>query len=262
VLVDLCRAVAIAVLGPSARASFTFYESPRSYEAVRRRSDEISFLTGGEIAEQGLATFIVPGPTVLISMIAVMVPDTSPVRHLADLSGQTVCLMIGSRAQQALESTAERRHLAISRLTFEEDVELLDAYNAGDCGAAVGEATYLADMRRNPGIRQTTSRLLPDALAAEPIIAATPRSDGDWSATIGWIINALLAADTPAGRWRESAPNAGLHADWQHDVNAVVGSYGTIIRRNLTVRLGLPPGPNALWPVGMLLPAYSMLGSD
>ncbi|HEY7579321.1 MAG TPA: transporter substrate-binding domain-containing protein [Acetobacteraceae bacterium] len=254
VLVDLCHAVAIAVLGPTARVAFDIYESPRNNDAARRERDEIAFLAGGEIADQRLGRFVAPGPTVLISMVGVLVPEVSPARRLADLAGQTVCLMIGSRAQRALESAAGSRDLAISRRTFEEEDELLDAYNAGSCDAAVGETTYLADMRRNPGIRRTASRLLPDALAPDPIIAATPRADGDWSATVGWVIDALLLADAPHDRWGGSTPVVELRPDWHREVSAAVGGYGAIIHRNLTERLGLPPGPNAVWPAGMLLP--------
>ncbi len=258
VLVDICRAVAIAVQGPSARVSFTIYHSSQDYHVLRKGDDEIAFLSGEEIAEQALASYVVPGPTTVISVIGLMVPDTSRVRHLNDLAGQTVCLMIGSRAQRALESAVERQHLVISRLTFEEDVELLDAYNAGNCEAAVGETAYLADMRQNPGIRRITSRLLPDVLAAAPIIAVTPRPDGDWAATVAWVIDGLLLADAPHDGWIGGAPMAELRSGWQQDVNATLGSYGAIIRRNLTERLGLPPGPNALWPAGMLLPLSVM----
>jgi general L-amino acid transport system substrate-binding protein len=261
VAADLCLAIAIAVLGPSARVSFTIYEAPRSFDGVRHGSDEIAFLTGDEIAEQDLARFVVPGPTVLISSVAVMVPESSPARQLADLSGQTVCLMIGSRAQRALESAALTMHLAISRLTFEEDVEMLDAYNAGSCGAAVGETTYLADMRRNPGVRQLASRLLPDVLAADPLVAVTPQTDGAWTAAAAWVIDALLLADAPTDAWTADAANAlpvqhppGLRQDWQAAVATAIGSYNAIIRRNLTERLGLAPGLNALWPAGKLLP--------
>jgi general L-amino acid transport system substrate-binding protein len=258
VAVDLCRAVAIAVLGPAAKVSFTIHESPHSYDGVRQGTEELAFLTGGEIAEQELAPFVVPGPTVLISTVAVMVPETSPVHRLADVSGQTVCLMIGSTAQRALESAVAGQHLTISRLTFEEDVEMLDAYNVGTCGAAVGEATYLADMRANPGVRRLTSRLLPDMLSAEPIIAATPQSDGAWAAAVAWVIDALLLADAPPDAWQAAAPPvlhiAGLRPEWRAEVISAVGSYGAIIRRNLSDRLGLAPGPNALWPAGMLLP--------
>ncbi len=254
VLVDICRAVVIAVKGPSARVSFTIYHSSQSYNALRQGDDEIAFLSGGEIAEHALASFVVPGPIAVISMVGLMVPDTSRIQRLNDLAGRTVCLMIGSVAQRALESAVERQHLVISRVTFEEDVELLDAYNTGNCDAAVGETTYLADMRQNPGIRRITSRLLPDVLAADPIIAVTPRPDGDWAATVAWVIVGLMLADAPHDRWVSDAPIGELRSGWQQDVGAAVGSYGAIIRRNLTERLGLPPGPNALWPAGMLLP--------
>jgi hypothetical protein len=45
-----------------------------------------------------------------------------------------------------------------------------------------------------------------------------------------------------------------LRPGWRADVTAAVGSYGAIIRRNLTERLGLASGPNAVWPAGLLLP--------
>jgi general L-amino acid transport system substrate-binding protein len=261
VAVDLCRAVAIAVLGPSGRVSFSLYDAPHSYDGVRRGRDELAFLTGGEIAAQDLGRFVAPGPTVLVSAIGIMVPEASPVRHLGDLAGQAVCLIIGSPGQRALESAVARLHLEISRLAFEEDVEMLDTYNAGNCGAVVGEATYLADMRRNSGVRHLASRLLPEILAADPIIAVTPQADGAWAAGVTWVIDALLLSDAPADAWAPKAADAvpvqhptGLRPGWRADVAAAVGSYGAIIRRNLTDRLGLAPGPNALWPSGMLLP--------
>jgi general L-amino acid transport system substrate-binding protein len=258
VAVDLCRAVAIAVLGPSGRFSFKLYDAPHSYDGVRQGRDALAFLTGGEIAAQDLGRFVVPGPTVLVSTIGIMVPEASPVRRPGDLAGQTVCLMIGSAAQRALESTVARLHLEISRLAFEEDVEMLDAYNVGKCGAVVGEATYLADVRRNSGVRHLASRLLPEILAADPIIAVTPQADGAWGADVAWVIDALLLADAPADAWApDGLPvqhQAGLRQGWRADVSAAVGSYGAIVRRDLTDLLGLAPGPNALWPSGLLLP--------
>ncbi len=261
VAVDLCRAVAIAVLGPSGRVSFALYEAPHSYDGVRAGRDALAFLTGGEIAAQDLGRFVVPGPTVLVSTIGIMVPEASPVRRLDDLTGQTVCLMIGSPGQRALESAVARLHLEISRLAFEEDVEMLDAYNVGKCGAVAGEATYLADIRRNSGVRHLASRLLPEILAANPIIAVTPQADGAWAADVAWVIDALLLSDAPADAWAAKAADglpaqhpAGLRPAWRAEVSAAVGSYGAIVRRDLTDRLGLAPGPNALWPSGLLLP--------
>ena len=181
--------------------------------------------------------------------------------HLAELSGQTVCVMVGSWGQRALETAAAALHLSISRQAFSEDVEMLDAYNAGHCGAVVGEAGAVAGIRQTPGVRGLVSRLLPETLAADPIVAVTNQADGAWAARVALVFDGLLLADAPAGPWQPAGKAAlpvrglpGLRPDWQHDVAAGVGGYAAIVRRNLTDRLGLAPGPNALWPEGLLLP--------
>ena len=74
VAVDLCRAIAVAVLGPSGRVYFNIYEAPASYDAMRQGNDEVAFLTGGEIAEQNLAGLIMPGPAVVVNARAPFQP--------------------------------------------------------------------------------------------------------------------------------------------------------------------------------------------
>jgi len=140
-------------------------------------------------------------------------------------------------------------------------VEMLDAYNVGRCGAVVGEAGTLAGMRQTPGVRRLVSRLLPETLAADPIVAVTRAADGVWAADVAWVIDAMLLADVPGGTWQSAGKDAlpvqrppGLRPGWQLEIAAAVGSYAAIVRRNLTDRLGLAPGPNALWPAGILLP--------
>jgi general L-amino acid transport system substrate-binding protein len=261
IAVDVCRALAVAVLGPGGRVSFSLYEAPHSFDHLRNGVDEVGFLTGSEIAEQDLGAGVLPGPTIAISPVAVMVPEASPVHGVADLAGQTVCVMIGSAPQRALEAAVSALHLSIARLAFEEDVEMLDAYSVGRCGAVVGEAGYLAGMRQTPGVRRLVSRLLPETLAADPIVAVTRTTDGAWAACVAWVFDAMLLADAPAGAWQSAGKDAlpvrrlsELRPDWQHEVATAVGSYAAVVRRNLTERLGLAPGPDALWPGGLLLP--------
>jgi hypothetical protein len=115
-------------------------------------------------------------------------------------------------------------------------------------------------MRQNPGERRQASRLLPETLAADPIIAATPQSDGAFAADVAWIVAALMLADPRRDGWSgeaEALPAAhppDLRPAWRDEVAAALGSYGAIVHRNLTDRLGLAPGPNAVWPAGTLLP--------
>jgi general L-amino acid transport system substrate-binding protein len=257
--VDLCRAVGVAVLGPGGRIVFRVYGSDRDFDAVRQGGDDLFFLTGDAIAEHALAAAILPGPTVFIERIALMVPDSSAVRGLGDLDGRAICLMIGSEAQRALEEAAERQHVTFARLSFSEDAEMLDAYDVQRCQAVVGEATQLAAMRRAGGVNRLRSRFLREPLALSPMIAATSVSDARWSALVAWVMDALILHDAPSSGWRATAPPlrgrlAGLRPDWQSDVLAETGGYGAMVRRNLVDGLCLDPGPNAPWPAGLLLP--------
>jgi len=138
---------------------------------------------------------------------------------------------------------------------------MLNGHAVGRCGAVVGEAGYLAGMRQTPGVLQLISRLLPETLAADPFIAVTRAADGAWAADVAWVFDELLLGDVPAGAWQSAGKDAlaakrlpGLRPRWQAEVAESVGSYADIVRRNLTDRLGLAPGPNALWPAGLMLP--------
>jgi general L-amino acid transport system substrate-binding protein len=262
VVVDICRAVGVSVLGKAGRISFRFYEAGRDFDAVRHGQDELAFLTGGEIAEQHLGDAVLPGPVVVVDRTIVMVPQASSVRGLNDLSGQTVCMMTGSEAQRGMEAAAAARHLALVRLMFQEDVEMQDAYNAGRCEAVAGPETDLAAMRLAPGVRGAASRVLPDSLGVEPLLAVTSPADGAWAARVAWVFNALLLGSTGGGAWQARGMDAmpvkelpGLRPDWPRQVSAAVGSYADIIRRNLTDRLGVSSGPNAIWPDGVLMPS-------
>jgi general L-amino acid transport system substrate-binding protein len=249
--VDLCRAVGVAVLGPGGRVVFRIYESDRDFAAVLQGEDDVSFLTGDAIAEHQLAASVLPGPTVFIERIVLMVPEALPAHDMSDLGGRAVCLMIGSAAQRALEAAAKRDHLTFARLSFQEEVEMLDAYNAQRCQAVVGEATQLAAMRRTGGVNRLRSRLLPTPLALSPFIATTGVSDSHWSALVAWVMDALILGDALALPARGKLP--GLRPEWRSEVLAEVGGYGAIVRRNLVEALGLDPGPNAPWPAGLLL---------
>jgi general L-amino acid transport system substrate-binding protein len=256
VAVDLCRAVAIAVLGPTGRISFRIYDSERDFGAVRQGTDELAFLSGDDIADHALTGAILPGPVAVIDGIGIMVPETSPVHSMADLNGKTVCLMIASGAQRVLERAVAALHLDIGRIAFQEDSEMLDAYNVQRCQAVVGETTYLADMRRDGGVNRLQSRLLPP-LVVDPVIAATPVADGSWGALVYWVIGALMRAGSADDGWEAAAfpVNAralGLQADWREMVLAQVGSYAEIVRRNFGA-LGIGAGPNAPWPSGVMV---------
>src|SRR5271169_1072510 len=239
--VDVCRAVAAAVLGSPDKFSYRTYETPKEFDAVREQQDDVFFLSGMEIRDQKLAGVLVPGPTVFIESHGVMVPATSRVRHVAELQGQGVCFVIGASSERSLSNYLEKTRKPWLRHPFSEEGEMTDAYNAQKCHAVAGEITTLASYRLNPGVNRLESRILPEPTTSFPLIAATGTGDGKWARAVAWTVTALISGERPETKWYAGgagampvdAPEAGLDKGWQRRVLTAVGHYGDIFERNL-----------------------------
>ncbi len=266
--VEVCRAVAIAVFGSSARFAYHQYESDKDFDAAREGSDQISFLTFAEMSERKLTDTLLPGPTVFVETHDLIVARGSPTRHATELGGQGLCFIIGTALENSEEAFFLERHIPVVPFAFQEDGEMYDAYNVQRCQAVVGESTTLASVRLDGGINRLKSRFLPEHLAAFPIVAATPlKDDALWAAIVAWTIDTLINANATETTYRPSGLNAmgvdgaglGLAKDWQKAVVKTVGSYAAIFDRTLGAGspLKLEPGLNARFvDGGILLPPH------
>jgi general L-amino acid transport system substrate-binding protein len=261
---DLCRAIAAVVLGPGGRLEFRRYDSDAAFAKARAGADDVAFLTGAEIVDNGLAGQLIPGPTVFEESTAIMVPQDSPVRHAEELAGQPICFALGGAAQRQLEAWFAARRLEFIRMGFQEEVEMNDGYAVGYCKGLAGETTTLAQTRGG-GPGRSNHRILPEPLAVYPILAATGVADGEWAAIVAWTIHTLMRAEAPRSDWAAGgveslpihAPELGLEAGWQDRLVGLVGSYAAIYDRNLGAGspLGLPRGVNAASGDGGLIAA-------
>jgi len=262
-LVDLCRAFGVATAGPSVMAQMAIYDGDETYDAVRSGRDDVFFLTGAEIIDHKLAGGVLPGPVVFFETSALMVVDGSPVQRPADLAGQPICFLQGESSHRHLEAFFAARRLSFIRMGFQEAVELYDAFDAQACRAMAGEATTLADVRREGGDNRRGGRILAEPLASFPILAATGARDGEWSNLVFWTVATLIDADRPRQDWAaggiDSLPldstGLGLAAGWQKTVLAATGGYADMVRRNVgeASPLKLLAGPNALAGAGGLM---------
>lgn len=203
IAVDVCRAVAIAVLGRDGRVEFSV--------AGSAEDADVAFVSADGAAGHAL---LATGPTIFVDRLSVLVPMNSHVRAIDDLGGETVCLMIGSPEQSALEAAVVRLRIDIVRLAFEEDDEMRDAYAVGRCDAMAGTETELAELRGPMGINRLVSRIVPVPLALVPVVAATGKRDRDWSAIAFWVARTIVG--TEAG----TPPPAGVRPGWREDFGA------------------------------------------
>ena len=240
--VDICRAVATAVLGASARFTFHAYDSAASFDSAREDGDQIAFLSAAEIIDEALADKLLPGPTIFVESHDLLVAQDSPVKHAADLARTPVCFIIATPSNDSLDAWFGARAIPLVRYPFREEDEMYDTYAVQRCKAVVGESTALAGARLGGGINHLRSRLLPEHLETFPILAATPLdADSRWAAIVAWVIATLRAAETPETYLRAGGRRGlpiegkglGLAPDWQAIMLARTGDYGAMFRRNL-----------------------------
>jgi general L-amino acid transport system substrate-binding protein len=253
--VDVCRAIATAVLGSPDRVAFDQYETPKQYDAVRNGTDDVYFLTMSEIFNHQLVGKVLPGPTVFVESHAVMVPVESKAQHVEDLAGDSICFMTPSPVDHTVEHYFERRHLSFIAMPYSEDGEMVDAYQVQRCHAIAYEMTTLALVQATPGVNKVQSRILPESLTVFPIMATTGTKDAEWAAIVDWTVHTLISAERPETRWYHGGakalpltiPELGLKKGWQDQVIAAVGNYSDIFERNLGKKspLQLPRGLTA-----------------
>ncbi len=267
--VDICHALAAAVLGSQARFVFHGYtEVAGGYEALRRGEHEVAFLTASELLAQHLLGDVVPGPPVFFTASGVMVHAGSKAMRLADLAGQRVCVEPGTGPERVLRAWFAAAGVDAQIIPFQEAEEMQDGFYGGRCDAMANELPRLAALRLQADADGRPARLLPDAVGADPILAVTPRSDGQWSAVVAWAVASLQRAETQGqtgpGGGDDPLPLAGdalgLPAGWQAAMLAATGSYAAMYDRTLGAGspLELPRGLNALWSAGGLFcPPFS-----
>ncbi len=246
--VDLCRAIATAVLGPSGRFTYHGYGSARSFDSARDSQDQLVFLSAAEMSDQDLTDRLRPGPTIFVEGHDLLVARGSQATSAADLARTSICFIIASPANDSLEAWFGARALPIVRYPFREEDEMYDTYAVQRCKAVAGETTALAEARRFGGINHLQSRLLPEHLATFPIYAATPLgADPRWAAIVAWSMATLRAgAALPADPHADAAHGVptdgkrlGLAADWQTVMLARTGDYAAMFERNLGRGSGL-----------------------
>ena len=84
-------------------------------------------------------------PAIAVERQVLAVKEHSPARRACDLAGKLVCFIIATPAEDALDAWAVRDNVPIERLAFQEQDEMMDAFDVGKCAAmAIDSAGMIA----------------------------------------------------------------------------------------------------------------------
>ena len=278
--VDICRAVAAAVLSDAEKVKYVPLTAQQRFTALQ--SGEIDVLSRNTTftltrdASLGLNDTVVT----YYDGQGFIVPKKSNMKSAKQLKNQTVCVQSGTTTEKNLTDFSKANNLNIKPVVFEKEEAATAAYFAGRCISYTTDASGLASIRNKVAPVPADHVILPELISKEPLGPMVRRGDDEWFAIVKWVIYGLIEAEeygiTQAkvdelktssqdpvvkrilGTGEDTGKLVGLDKDWLARALKATGNYGEIFERNVGPKsvLGLARGINNQWNKGGLMYAY------
>jgi general L-amino acid transport system substrate-binding protein len=270
--VDLCRAMAAAVLGDPAKAAFKpidvlprFLQSPDIDVVLRGLT-----WTFGREAQSNVRF----GPIVFYDGQTFLVPKRLNVQTPEQLSGKLICVSTDVEFMTQLQAYFRARNLTLRTLATALRPEAEDAFFAGQCDAMAADASELAEAIIAKAQQPDDFMILPQQITKEPLAPFMRNDDAQFFDAVRWTIFALINAEelgiTQANvdqmrmsdnievRRFFAPPPPGtpsLTGAWTYNIIKAVGNYGEIYERHIGMqsKAKLARGMNRLWTQGGLM---------
>ena len=265
--IDLCRAVATAVLGDPNAIEIRLITAAERGPTIQ--SGEVDLLvrtvTWTSSRDAGWGNYV---QTMFYDGQGFMVPNDLGLTSAFELSGATVCVTQGTTTELNLQDFSNQNNLNLNVLTFEDTDAVVAAYDEGQCDSFTNDNSQLAALRTalsNPADHS----ILPNTISEEPLGPVVPHGDDQWFDIVKTVMGILIygeAFNVNSGSIPSAATGdtkvdrllgfegsfgqeeMGLDQDVAQKVLTAVGNYSEIYERNLgPLGLDREGGRNALW---------------
>ncbi|MEY4428717.1 MAG: hypothetical protein RLZZ182_1406, partial [Pseudomonadota bacterium] len=193
--VDICRAVAAAVLGNPDKVSYTPLNAQQRFAALQ--SGQIDVLS------RNTSWTLTRDASLGLHFVAVtyhdgqgfMVPRKLKVSSAKQLKGAQVCVQAGTTTEKNLADFSRRHQLNLKPVVFDSFEAAFKAYFSGRCQAYTTDASGLASVRSKEAPSPDEHLILPELISKEALGPMVRRGDDDWLAVVRWTIFALMEAE-------------------------------------------------------------------
>ena len=272
--VDICRAVAAAVLGDAKKVRYTPL-SPKD-RFVSLQTGEIDVLSRQ-------ATWTLARDTQMgLRYVGVayydgqgfMVRKSANIASAKELNGASVCVPTGTTTELNIADYFRAKGMKYEGVAFEAGDQVAKAFESGRCDVFSNDVSALSAYRLKL-VNPAEYVILPDLISKEPLGPVVRQGDEAWTSIVRWALYAMINAEelgiTAANaeeQKRTGSPEAqrllggngnfgesmGLKPDWALQIVKQVGNYGEVYERNVGTgsRLGITRGLNNLWTAGGL----------
>ena len=167
--------------------------------------------------------------------------------------------------------------MSFEPVVIENINEATAAFFSGRCDVYTTDASGLASIRTTMAPNPDDYVILPEIISKEPLGPAVAQGDEQWADIGRWALAAMIEAEeygvtsanvdemkssTNPGiqRLLGVSPGMGealgLDEEWAYRIIKQVGNYGESYEKNVTAKLGVERGLNALWTDGGLQYAW------
>lgn len=273
--VDVCRAVAAAVLGDADKVRYKPLTSNERFTALQ--SGEIDMLSRNTTWTHTRDTSLgmnFAGVTYYDGQ-GFMVNKSLGVKSALELNGAAVCIISGTTTELNLADYFRANGMKYKAATFDTADQTRAGFENNRCDVLTSDQSTLYALRI--GLKDPSSAvILPEIISKEPLGPVVRQGDDAWFNVVRWSLMAVIEAEylnidssnvaeakengSPAqkrlmGSEGDAGKKLGLSSDWSYNIIQQVGNYAEIFERNVGLNspLKIARGINAQWNKGGIL---------
>jgi general L-amino acid transport system substrate-binding protein len=273
--VDVCRAVAAAVLGSSEKVRYIPLTPKDRFNALQAGEiDVLSRITTWTHSRDTTLDIIFAGVSFYDGQ-GFMVRKDSGILSPKDLDGAAICVQQGTTTEQNLADYFREFGLKYQPVTFASSDRAINGYKAGRCSAVTSDLSQLYAQRTKLE-KPEDAFILSAVISKEPLGPAVRQDDMQWYNIVKWTLFALVNAEELGvssqnvdemlksnkpviqrllGVNSDTGQPMGLSSDWGYRIIKQVGNYKEIFDRNVgkDSPLEIDRGLNSLWNKGGIM---------
>ena len=272
--IDICRAVAAAILGDAQAVSVRHLAGTERQAAIQGGEIDMMSRNTTWTLSRDVTWGAIFGPTTFYDGQGVGTRVELGVSSIPELDGASICVQAGTTTELNISDYISANGLDIEIKTFPDANSTWEAYLSGVCEAWTTDKSGIAAFHatsENPGEHV----ILSETLSKEPLGPLSPQSDPQFAEIIAWTVFGLMEAEEQGidsmnvddfldsenpviqrllGQGNnDSGSYLGIDNDFMVTVIKQVGNYGEIYARNMEpIGLG-ERGVNDLWTRGGLI---------
>jgi general L-amino acid transport system substrate-binding protein len=252
--VDICRAVAAAILGTAEKTRFIQVSSVAEF----LKNDEIDVVSRRltwELQREGLLPILF-GPITFYDGQGFLVTRALKATSSRQLANIPLCVAGGTNFEFTVGSLFQARKLALKKVVLESSADfgsIATALSSGRCQAYTADVSELGAIRaRLP--RPADFEILAEQISREPLAPLVRQDDAHFFVILRWTIAALINAEelgvtsTNLDAMRKSedvdvqrllgvvpgnGKALGLNESWAYDAIKAVGNYREMFEKNI-----------------------------